>query len=104
MPTSSVLILQKCREILTRRNEVLEEHVYGDWQNRCPGVDGNRLQVCPVDRSAPEAFCAMLHEAPRDDRCRYIGADAGDILLAEFNLAKSDVQVSIADSSILDDE
>jgi hypothetical protein len=33
---------------------------------------------------------------------RYLGADGGDTALAEFDLAKSSVQVSIADSSLLD--
>lgn len=33
---------------------------------------------------------------------RYLGADGGDTALAEFDLSKSSVQISIADSSLLD--
>jgi hypothetical protein len=35
---------------------------------------------------------------------RHIGADAGDIALAEFDLTKSVVEVSLADEAILEDE
>jgi hypothetical protein len=35
---------------------------------------------------------------------RYIGADEADILLAQFDLATSDVRLSIADNSILDEQ